>query len=1474
MNQIVCQFSNREGQVELIWSSGGGFFRPYSVAGAQLAELRESTRSVRKALGEVVYAQNQAGDAPIPGEPAYAMAEAGFRLYNYLLPSEDETARKIRKWLEDLRKQDSLNNLEIVVEEQAADPLQFVSIPWNLVYDERPAKHKPAFTSGKGAERWRPFWSIRYNLTSGRRVEPLKRMPVWTEPRVIMVVDPDVHEHLEDVQKANLAAFLDETGLTVANSLEELEVALEEGYPRLLYWLGHANPEYLQLGQERIAPSDLRNLLRSFDDRERPEGMLAFLNCCQTAEAGQGGSFLDVLHSFGFTGAIATEQQTIDTFANTIGLSFLRGFLQEGKPIGELMHGLRLSMAPLGLLYGAHCPAEIRVKVEGESSATAQPAIQEVGRVGGVALQAPGRQRVGTAVASPLVLPDQPYRSLGYYDRADRALFTGRDIDIVRFAARLDRRDTRILILHGESGLGKSSFLRAGVIPYLEEHCAGYRFLRRADDSIAIIPVSTDPIGQIAQTLLDISERRLEYQTPVGEPIKINLRKVIEKTLGETPDFATLRSALAEDANFFPTLLKQMAAKLPHALVLIIDQGEELFTLARSPTEIAVRDHTLKMLQRLVDIQADVKLIISLRTEYIGRLLDHLRAGRRDHLLGVSDDLLRDFSLEAMIAAIERPTSEEPIAEGQPSPRQKYGFRFAEGVAARIANDGLDLRSEHQDSILPLIQVICTQLYERKKSQPGSDGVITMEDLESIRGVEGGLKSFAEDSLVRSLRLDPPDRLAFKSLYTRLYSRQVDGTLTTWLAPRDSLESSWAGSKPFAEVVEAAVAARILREDHLRVEGAEPRPYIRLGHDALAKVAAAWQAELDEERRLQQERAQVEMERKKRREQIRKLLVGITAAAALAVLFGATALWARHQQTLAVRSKTQAQESLQVACQGLDDLLTEVADVDLAEIPQMQSVRKLLLQKARDGYENLRLRSESERDPELQWVSARASARMGDILEMLGEDDQAEPSYREAIRLLTGLEEEKPGFLPFRRDLVRSYVGLANLQKKYDRLAEARSNLLAADALRQPLEATQDAVDRKLLAEIDYRTGVLLARETELRGSPPSASSAAGQASQAAYEKAIRTQEALFQESRNGVEQAAKLGRYLNNMGKLQLADHQWEPAAKTFLRVLETVPEDVRTPGSRWQRARALYNLGALPWTKAIETKEVVSKESGDAGIVRMLEAEKSFKDLTDDFPEIPQYQAELASVSSTVGWLKRDASSLSRIEHALAQSKQLVQQNPNRLDYRMLYSGVGRRLSDFLKKANPARAETLCREDIRQLEILANSSSPAPESVTAALGSDYKKLSEILSDKNELNEARGEIEKAIASYESLLKASPDSPKYRIRLYEFFVGLSRILMASNEIEGTARVADELQRVWPDQFETLKSRAYLLAWCYGASKEQVPEYGARAVNVLREAVAKNMIHNPKDLDAKIFLPLKEREDFRRLRDSLKPPVAG
>ena len=195
-----------------------------SSLGSQLTELRRAAErsatgpstsekpSCREALETLVFALNQAGEGTQPWEPSYELAEAGFRLFNCLLPPEDETAHKVRRWLEDLRTQSGLIGLEVVVEERSADAGTFLSVPWNLVYDERPAKYKAAFQKRAGRERWRPFWSVRYNLTSGRRVEPLRRLPIWSDPRVVVVVDPTVLRELHEEQRQRLDEFLAELG--------------------------------------------------------------------------------------------------------------------------------------------------------------------------------------------------------------------------------------------------------------------------------------------------------------------------------------------------------------------------------------------------------------------------------------------------------------------------------------------------------------------------------------------------------------------------------------------------------------------------------------------------------------------------------------------------------------------------------------------------------------------------------------------------------------------------------------------------------------------------------------------------------------------------------------------------------------------------------------------------------------------------------------------------------------------------------------------------------------------------------------------------------------------------------------------------------------------------------------------------------------------------------------------------------------
>src|SRR5262249_17939689 len=139
----------------------------------------------------------------------------------------------------------------------------------------------------------------------------------------------------------------------------QLEDALAKHRPRMIYWLGHARPDALYLGADKLTLPELCDLLRAIPHRRETSGGLVFLNPCTTAQAGELGSFLEAFHAARYSGLIATESLTVDTFANPFGLAVLDGFLYQGKPIGGLLSELRRGNLPLGLLYGTYCPPKL-----------------------------------------------------------------------------------------------------------------------------------------------------------------------------------------------------------------------------------------------------------------------------------------------------------------------------------------------------------------------------------------------------------------------------------------------------------------------------------------------------------------------------------------------------------------------------------------------------------------------------------------------------------------------------------------------------------------------------------------------------------------------------------------------------------------------------------------------------------------------------------------------------------------------------------------------------------------------------------------------------------------------------------------------------------------------------------------------------------------------------------------------------------
>ncbi|MBF2067212.1 MAG: hypothetical protein IGS39_22770 [Calothrix sp. C42_A2020_038] len=162
---------------------------------------------------------------------------------------------------------------------------------------------------------------------------------------------------------------------------------------------------------------------------------------------------------------------------------------------------------------------------------------------------------------------------------------SGREKDINRLIQRLGRADCKLTVIHGPSGVGKSSLLRAGLVPTLKEKVIG--------DRIAMpifLSVYSDWI-----TILGRNINQVLFATELPVSVKFTT--------------STLLSKLREltDRNY--------------TVVLIFDQLEEFFFAVREQRQ---RIHFYKFVSQCLNVPY-VKIIFSLREDYLHYLLEFER---------------------------------------------------------------------------------------------------------------------------------------------------------------------------------------------------------------------------------------------------------------------------------------------------------------------------------------------------------------------------------------------------------------------------------------------------------------------------------------------------------------------------------------------------------------------------------------------------------------------------------------------------------------------------------------------------------------------------------------------------------------------------------------------------------------------------------------------------------------------------------
>lgn len=615
-----------------------------------------------------------------------------------------------------------------------------------------------------------------------------------------------------------------------------------------------------------------------------------------------------------------------------------------------------------------------------------------------------------------------PWLGLASFTEQTRAFFFGRDEEIGELARRVQRR--LVTVLFGKSGLGKTSLVRAGLVPRLR--ALGYCPIEVRIDYSAGAPEPAEQIKQAIRTGTGSSSASDDSESPW---------EMLHRS-GE----------LWRDAAG--------AAQIP---LLIFDQFEEIFTLAqgdasgrtraarfvsdladlvenRAPSALEARLEQDESLAARFDFaRSDYRVLIVLREDYLASLESLKKA-----MPSLAQNRLRlaPMTGEQALAAVLQPgkglVSEEVAAAI---------VRFVAG-GAELAN------AEVEPSLLSLI---CRELNDTRIAAGRSE-----ISLDLLAGSHATILShFYERSLA-----DQPAAVR----------RVIEDELLTGSGFRESLAEEGLIARLAAAGAAPGTLALLVNRRLLRIEERLDARRVELTHDVLCPVVKASREQRHErearaatERLLTEQRAR---ESVARRSLHRTRLVAL-GCSALAILALVNVYWARQAAHEAQAARSEANEARTHAERLLaylsDDFANELESdgrLDtLAEFSQRQIDYFNGLPANLKGAETIR-------------NGALALVHHARAMRALGQVDTGTANVSEALRLLEGLRKQGDRSTATAIALAQAYTVQSQLLESRMVPTQAAATARAAALLRPLVDAPRSPASvREAYVEVLVRLG-------------------------------------------------------------------------------------------------------------------------------------------------------------------------------------------------------------------------------------------------------------------------------------------------------------------------------------------------------------------------------------------------------------------
>ena len=376
-------------------------------------------------------------------------------------------------------------------------------------------------------------------------------------------------------------------------------------------------------------------------------------------------------------------------------------------------------------------------------------------------------------------LPTDPFRYLEPFTAQDAEVFFGRNRDLRALYDRVTAQDgAPLVLLYGQSGVGKSSFLAAGLIPRLEwSHHVLY--LRR------------------------------DAEVGLAESLRARLVTELEATAENNTG----------SADCVSELWQQLEATCGKPVVLVFDQMEEVFTAPHLERPHDLRELVTEISSTFGDEsdRPEGRIVLAFRKEWYPEVHKQVELAH----LPFSQLFLEGLDREAIVEAVEGLTSTERL-------RESYGLEIEDGLAETIAGVLLE---DPGSPIAPQLQILLTKMWREARAESAHAPRFSLDLYRRLKEEGLLLVEFLDQQLTKLQKRHPT--LVDSGLALDLLAFHTSDHLTSQERSRDALLTQYGHLRD-----DALKLLSCLSEEYLLVDNSEnresSRDSSRLAHDTLA----------------------------------------------------------------------------------------------------------------------------------------------------------------------------------------------------------------------------------------------------------------------------------------------------------------------------------------------------------------------------------------------------------------------------------------------------------------------------------------------------------------------------------------------------------------------------------------------------------------------------------------------------------------